>query len=144
MVRLATLEDIDEIKKIADKHTKEIGFVLRPSLEEHCKNGTLLVYEIDGMIAGFVNYHHRKDKINTIYEICVSDNFRHRGIGKLLIDKVPRPIRLKCPVDNESNKFYIYIGAKLIETVPGKKRDLNVYEIGDIYNNFLLFEPIIN
>ena len=36
MVRLATLEDIDSIKKIADKYTKEIGFVLRPALVEHC------------------------------------------------------------------------------------------------------------
>lgn len=48
MVRLATLQDIDDVKKIADKHTKEIGFVLRPALEEHCKKKTLLVAEIDG------------------------------------------------------------------------------------------------
>ena len=43
MVRLATLQDIDAIKKIADKHTKEIGFVLRPALLEHCNKKTLLV-----------------------------------------------------------------------------------------------------
>lgn len=113
MVRLATLDDIDSIKKIADKHTKEIGFVLRPALVEHCNKKTLLVYEIDGEIIGFCNYHHRRDDI-------------------------PKPIRLKCPVDNESNKFYIHIGARLIETVAGKKRDLNVYEIGDIYSIGLL------
>lgn len=32
----------------------------------------------------------------------------------------------------------IIIGARLIETVAGKKRDLNVYEIGDIYSIGLL------
>ena len=44
MVRLATLDDIDSVKKIADKHTKEIGFVLRPALLQHCakKNITYL------------------------------------------------------------------------------------------------------
>ena len=138
MVRLATLEDIDSIKKIADKYTKEIGFVLRPALVEHCNKKTLLVYEIDGEIMGFCNYHHRRDGINVIYEICVSDNYRNKGIAKQLIDNIPKPIRLKCPVDNESNKFYIHIGARLIETVAGKKRDLNVYEIGDIYSIGLL------
>ena len=36
-VRQATLEDIDAIKKIADKNSQQIGFVLRPALEENCK-----------------------------------------------------------------------------------------------------------
>ena len=138
MVRLATLQDIDAIKKIADKHTKEIGFVLRPALSEHCNKKTLLIYETDGEVVGFCNYHHRRDDINVIYEICVLDNYRNKGIAKQLIDNVPKPIRLKCPVDNESNKFYIHIGARLVETVSGKKRDLNVYEIGDIYSIGLL------
>lgn len=108
MVRKSTLEDIDAIKKICSKHSKEIGFVLRPVLEKSCKDGTLLVYESDGIIAGFCNYHRRKDGITTIYEICVSDDFRHKGIGKSLINEVPKPIRLKCPIDNKSNDFYIY------------------------------------
>ena len=138
MVRLATLDDIDSIKKIADKHTKEIGFVLRPALLKHCNEKTLLVYEIDGEVVGFCNYHRRRDSINVIYEICVSDNYRNKGIAKQLIDNVPKPIRLKCPVDNESNKFYVHIGARLVKTVAGKKRDLNVYEIGDIYSIGLL------
>mgnify|MGYP002623878671 CR=1 FL=1 len=133
MVRKATLQDIDAIKKIADKYIKEIGFVLKPALEESCKKGTLLVYECENIVVGFCNYHHRRDGINVIYEICVSDNFRHKGIAKELINNIPKPIRLKCPVDNESNNFYKHIGAKLVEIVPGKKRDLNVYEIGDIY-----------
>lgn len=132
MVRLATLDDIVAIKKIADKHTREIGFVLKPALEEHCRKETLLVSETDGEVSGFCNYHHRRDGVNVIYEICVSDNFRHRGIAKEMIDKIPRPIQLKCPVDNESNNFYVHIGAKLLETVSGKKRALNVYRIGDI------------
>lgn len=131
MVRLANLDDIDSIKKIADKHSKEIGFVLRPALEEHCKKNTLLVSIVENKVVGFCNYHHRKDGINTIYEICISEEYRKRGLAKELINFVKKPIRLKCPVDNESNKFYQYIGAKLVKTIPGKKRELNVYEIGD-------------
>lgn len=130
MVRLATLDDIDAIKNIADKHTREIRFVLRPALIEHCKKETLLVAVIDNSIVGFCNYHRRKDNINTIYEICVDDNHRNKGIARNLINEVPKPIQLKCPVDNESNIFYQKIGACMVDTLPGKKRDLNLYHIG--------------
>lgn len=130
MVRLATLDDIDAIKNIADKHTREIGFVLRPALIEHCRKGTLLVAVIDNSIIGFCNYHRRKDNISTIYEICVDDNYRNKGIARNLINEVPKPIQLKCSVDNESNIFYQKIGACMVDTLPGKKRNLNLYHIG--------------
>lgn len=129
-VRQATLEDIDAIKKIADKNSQQIGFVLRPALEENCKKGNLLVAEAIGEILGFCNYNTRKkDNTNVIYEVCVDYKYRGNGIGKKLIDNIERPILLKCPVDNESNNFYGTYGFTLIDVEDGKKRKLNVWEL---------------
>ena len=38
-------------------------------------------------------------------------------------------LQLKCPIDNESNKFYERIGFKKVGVVSGKKRELNVWRI---------------
>lgn len=125
----ATLEDIDGIKKIADKNANEIGFVLRPALEEHCKRGSLLVAKDKDIIIGFCNYNKRKDGVNIIYEICNDFKYRGNGIAKSMIEKLKKPIQLKCPIDNESNKFYEHYGFKLIDIEEGKKRKLNVWRL---------------
>lgn len=129
-VETATIEDIEQIKKIADKNTQEIGFVLRPALEENSKKGCLLVAKTkENEVVGFCNYNARKDGVNVIYEICTDYKYRGNGIGKSLISAVKKPIQLKCPEDNESNKFYEHYGFKLIDVENGKKRKLNVWRL---------------
>lgn len=129
-VKNAELEDISGIKLIADKYTSEIGFVLKPALEENCKKGTLIVAKKDKKILGFCNFNKRKaDGVNVIYEICVDERYRGNGIARAIINAMERPIRLKCPVDNESNNFYANIGFELVDVEDGKKRKLNVWEL---------------
>lgn len=125
----ATLEDIDGIKKIADKNANEIGFVLRPALEEHCKKGSLLVAKDKDKIIGFCNYNKRNDGVNIIYEICNDFKYRGNGIAKAMIEKLERPIQLKCPIDNESNNFYKHYGFNLVEIEDEKKRKLNIWRL---------------
>lgn len=125
----ATLEDIDGIKKIADKNANEIGFVLRPALEEHCKKGSLLVAKDKDKIIGFCNYNKRNDGVNIIYEICNDFKYRGNGIARAMIEKLKRPIQLKCPIDNESNNFYKHYGFDLVEIEDGKKRKLNIWRL---------------
>lgn len=125
----ANLEDIDGIKKIADKNANEIGFVLRPALEEHCKKGSLLVAKDKDKIIGFCNYNKRNDGVNIIYEICNDFKYRGNGIAKAMIEKIERPIQLKCPIDNESNNFYKHYGFNLVEIEDGKKRKLNIWRL---------------
>lgn len=125
-VKLATLDNIDHIKQVAKKYTKELGFILRPALEEAVKRGELLYHPLTG---AFCHYHRRRDGVSVIYEICTPTEARGQGLGKKMIDILPLPIELKCPVDNESNKFYEHIGFKLIGTEPGKKRQLNKWRL---------------
>jgi N-acetylglutamate synthase-like GNAT family acetyltransferase len=124
MVRLATLTDIDAIKEVAKHYVKELGFILRPALEEAVRREELL-YE--DKTNSFCHYHTRRDGVSVIYEICVPVEHRGGGIAKAMINMIPPPIQLKCPVDNESNKFYEHFGFKLLCVDPGEKRMLNVW-----------------
>jgi ribosomal protein S18 acetylase RimI-like enzyme len=126
MLRMARLNDIDDIKRVAAKHTRELGFILRPALQEAVRREELIYDEETG---AFCHYHTRRDGVSVIYEICTPVEARGKGIAKKMISWLPLPIRLKCPVDNESNKFYKHIGFTLAGTEPGKSRALNVWTL---------------
>lgn len=130
-IRYAKSKDIDAIKAIADSNSKSIGLVLRPALEEAAENKKLIVaVDENGTVLGFCNYNIRKkDDVLVIYEICVDTMYRKNGIAECMIKKLPKPIVAKCPVDNESNKFYKRVGFELIRVDEGKKRKLNVWEL---------------
>ncbi len=126
-VRLADIDDIDEIKKIADQYKKEIGFIVWPIFTNSAKAGELFVAFYQNQVAGFIRWHKRKDGWSTVYEICVDEKFRKLGIGNKLISRVPKPIRLKCPTDNQYNGFYRHLGFILTGQESGRKRALNVW-----------------
>lgn len=129
-VRTACFEDIAVIKKIADNNKKEIGFILRSIFEASVRSSELLVaYKEGDEIVGFLRWHRRRDGWNTIYEICVSADFRGEGIGKHLLSKIQKPIRLKCPEDNKANAFYKHLGFLLVSIENGKKRKLNIWTL---------------
>lgn len=127
IILLASSDDLDAVKKIADAHRKELGFVLRPALIDSIDKQELFVAKIDDEVVGFMHWHKRKDGWSTRYHLCVAKQARGQGIGKMLVDEVPKPNRGRCPIDNESNKFFKKIGAKFDGTEPGKKRRLNVW-----------------
>lgn len=123
-IRQATLADIDHIKQVAGRYKKELGFILRPALIEAVRRGELLYHPAS---SAFCHWHRRRDGVSVIYEICVPTESRGQGIGRRMVELLPRPIRLKCPVDNASNNFYRHLGFDLAATEPGKKRALNVW-----------------
>ena len=138
--RLATPDDLDTIKYIADRNKKTIGFVNRASLIEAISHECLYVAEdiVDDCVIGFANiWRRRRDDWLTLMEICVDVEYRRKGAGRALIARIrhhnlDRPVRLKCPVDNESNEFYRSLGFTIEhrEAAVGKKRALNVWVIG--------------
>lgn len=126
MVRLAKISDIDCIKDVAKGYVKELGFILRPALIEAVKREELL---FDPETRSFCHYHTRRDGVTVIYEICVPKEARGKGIAREMINMLPLPIQLKCPVDNESNEFYKHIGFVLLSVEPGRKRNLNIWRL---------------
>ncbi|NLE46404.1 MAG: GNAT family N-acetyltransferase [Chloroflexi bacterium] len=137
IVRKAVLDDLDTIKAIADAHRDELGFVIRRALQESIERGELSV-AIDGdRLAGFVEYRHRRDQQTTLYHIAVVEQWRQRGIGRLLVEAVRRDalangknvIRLKCPESLPANEFYTRLGWQKIAVESGKRRRLVVWEL---------------
>lgn len=130
-IRYAKHKDVDAIKAIADANSKAIGFVLRAVIEKAVDEKKLIVaVDENGTVMAFCNYNVRKkDGVLVIYEICVDATYRSNGIAKRMIKKLPKPIVAKCPIDNESNKFYKKLGFKLMKVDEGRKRKLNVWEL---------------
>lgn len=132
VIRWAVEGDLLGIKAIANQYKDELGYVMMPTLRKSLADKTLVVAEINQQIVGFVNYRARTRKTDpgqTIYEIAVHRDFRGQKIGAGLLAAVPRPVRLKCTVDNQrGNEFYEASGLVLAGTESGRKRPLNVWK----------------
>lgn len=136
MIRLAKEEDLPRIKQIANQNREFIGFVMNVALKESITKNSLLVYEKDEKVVGFVHFHKRLDGWNTLHELAVDKAYTNQGIGKELYLCVPLPMRLKTTVDNVyAQEFYEKNGMKKVRTEQGKKRELVVFEKG--------FSPIL-
>ena len=112
-----------------DSITKELGYVMYPALRRGIKNRELFVAEYGRRIVGFCNWHRRQDGWSVVYDIAVHKDCLQQGIGRGLLAGIPKPIRLKCPVDNMANGFYEHIGFSLKRLEKGRNRSLNVWEM---------------
>jgi GNAT superfamily N-acetyltransferase len=126
---LATTEHLEEIKALADANKKWLGFVNRTALKEAQAKGWLYVAvgKKTGKVLGFANVWKRRDGWTTVMEICIAEPYRGYGLGADLLHKLPKPLRLKCTVDNPANEFYKRVGCKLEGQDEGKKRALNIW-----------------
>jgi N-acetylglutamate synthase-like GNAT family acetyltransferase len=131
MVGLAKVEDLPRIKALADAHRQELGFVNRATLAAAINSDEILC-----CLQGFLHFHHRRDKISTLYHLCVSPEYRRQGVGRSLVtfwEEHSRTcgmetLRLKCPLDSEANGFYWRLGFTRVDIEPGKHRPLVVWE----------------
>lgn len=134
-VRQANLANLEAVKRLADAHRHELGFVLLPSLREQIEKGEMLVAIREDGLIGFVDYHRRKDRQLTLYHIAVAQENQRQGVGQALMDELVTVARdlgcsqiaLKCPTDLGANEFYEQYGFTLAETLNGRLRPLNVW-----------------
>lgn len=125
VITRAAPSDLSAIKRIADRHKTELGFVLRPVLEAAITRAELIVAKREEAVIGFCHYHRCRDGWTTIYEI-VSDRKRI-GVGRALLDSIIKPFRLKATIDNPANAFYKHMGGIMTGTHPGRKRALALW-----------------
>jgi ribosomal protein S18 acetylase RimI-like enzyme len=129
-VRWAVEADIPAIEKIARQFKSELGFVMRVKLKQQIEKRELYIAEYGREIVGFVNWHRCRDGVSTVYEIAVAKHRQGERIGAALLESVPKPIRLKCTVDNQkANDFYEDFGMTLLRVEEGRKRPLNIWYI---------------
>ncbi len=136
-VRQSTIEDIPALKAIADANRPTLGFLMRSAFAESVVARWVLVAERDSRLLGFVRYRHRRNEQTTIYELCVAQDYRGQGIGRLLIEALAQEaqergkshIQLKAVTGIAANGFYEHLGFALIGVETGKKRALNVWRL---------------
>lgn len=130
------MSDLPLLKELAAQNSDALGFVLRSALAEAIQDSRIVVAEIDSRLVGFQEYYHRKrDGQTTLYHKCVASNFRRRGVGRALVDAVVSEAKtdgrqfllLRCPEDLQSNDFHRSYGFRLVGTVQGRRRKLNVW-----------------
>lgn len=135
-IRLAVLDDIEAVTRLARANEKMLGYVSVAVLKAAAADNRLIVAEVGGVIIGFCNFRRLIRAVNgkqkgdvTIYEIAVAEQYQKRGIGKLLVTYFGNvTIHLKCTEDNPANEFYERIGFTFMGTEAGKKRALNVWK----------------
>ncbi len=148
-VRLAKRSELKAVKRLADEHRHELGFVKLAALEKAIQERRLLVAVSKNAgtltrlhactIVGFVHFRCCKDGHATIYEIAVAPDWRGKGVGRKLVEAVCTHarlhsctrLRLKCPVDLPANGFYQRLGFVRIgiETHDGNRRPLAIWEL---------------
>src|ERR1051326_5156238 len=84
--KVKDLTTIDQAKLMADKHRSELGFHSRQTFIDSTNKNELLVAKISGQVKGFVRFHHRRDRLTTLYEIATAPEARNLGIGRKLVD----------------------------------------------------------
>ena len=139
MIALAVARGDDQsaIKALADRHRKDIGFVLAPAIRASISEGALWVAKDGPEVVGFVRFHHRLDGVTKLYEVCVLENARGRGVGRLLIGAIreqallagQHAIVLKCPEDLPANEFYRQLGFEDAGLEQGKRRRLRIWRL---------------
>lgn len=137
-LRKGSIEDVDGVKLLLDKHRRELGFVMRPAVIESIHRGEIIVaLNIRQRIMGVVHYRHRKDGQTTLYSIVVDPKQTKKGLGRALLDALrseslilgQKNITLKCPEELPANGFYYACGFTLMTTEPGKHRTLKVWRL---------------
>lgn len=137
-IRYAKVEEIGEIKRLADRNRETLGFIMRPAFLESYEKYWLLVACCKDDIIGFVRFRHRRDHVTTLYEICVAKPYRGMGVGRKLIFSLDldariegsTKIQLKAPTHIDANGFYEHLGFSWTYSTlqNGKRRPLNVWE----------------
>lgn len=137
-VRMATIEDLEPIKALADSHKLELGFLVRGAIRRSIEHHEILIVDhLTSGVCGFVQYRHRQDEQTTLYNIVVTPAFRGRGLGRRLLNALiaeavqhqKECIQLKCPSDLPANSFYSHCEFGLVKTEEGKHRALNVWRL---------------
>jgi hypothetical protein len=129
-LRTATIEDQPLIKEIHKNEKEHLGSFNLYQVWDKFIRGERIPYTyvvVEGK--GFCRYGFSK-KYNhyVIHEVGVLPEYKRQGISRFILENVPRPLMLKCNVDNKiGNEFYKKVGMVLsgkTQTKNGVKQNI--------------------
>lgn len=121
-----------------------LGWVRKDSMRNAIAADMMnIALDTEGSALGFVIWSTPTRGVNkgwhVIHSLAVDVVYAGEGVGTALVQSVPRPIRLKCPLkvrvgkverENSANEFYAKVGFTLAGTDETKAgRLLNVWEL---------------
>ncbi len=136
MIEIITTPDdvlpyLEDVKALADNQKNELGFIPYSAYRESCFNGNLFVATIaeqqgKNRFAGYALLGGRFPT-KRIFQLAVFSHYRHRGVGKLLVDAVVESadkdhfwkIAIKVGKKLSANDFWGKLQFDLIDTVKG-------------------------
>jgi len=127
LIRPATLKDITYIEHLRRKNSEAIGFIPKVRYEMEIdgrRGGSILVYENNGDLVGFIYATHNQAGVTHIQQIAIQDDARRLERGTALVEAVVKPIdwlvSCRCAADLESADFWKSIGFNQLDTVAPK------------------------
>ena len=124
-------EYIEEIVKLGDANSKTLGFLPKVVFGEHASKGQILIAIEDGKLLGYLLYRVSRRGLAypkaVIMQLCVNQNYRGRGISRILIDALIEltketfsRIELSCRKDYSSNDIWPKLGFTFSRERPGR------------------------
>ena len=80
----AVAEDFDEIYALYGRNTDLLGPPFPAEIRLKIQEGEILIAVEDGNFLGFCNYH-QMGLHTTVYEICVNELARGKGVGRQMV-----------------------------------------------------------
>ena len=124
-----TSADITAVDGLMKRHSATIGFLPNVVLEDHLSNGCVLGAKTeDGQLIGYLLYSAYPDRFR-IVQLCISEEFRGRGIAKELIETLKtsatsqKVIRLSCRNDFPAHSMWPKLGFVPVSERHGRSRE---------------------
>lgn len=131
--RVAT-DDIAAACRVVAGHKREVGYVMRATIETAARRGELYVSPCG---SGIAVVWRRRDATTTLHTLAVDAPMRGQGIASALLARIVVDSRAaghtaivaRCPAELLANDWYRRRGFAHIGTDPGKARPLNVWRL---------------
>jgi predicted nucleic acid-binding protein len=108
---------LEQVISLGDKYKKALGFFPHGAFIEQAIRKKVIVALIENKVAGYALFNiNQKASLVYIVHLCIDTNFRKKGIGKALIDKISKitqtlsGIRVHCRRDFEASSFWPKVG----------------------------------
>ena len=131
--RVAT-DDVAAACRVVAGHKRDVGYVMRATIETAARRGELYVSPCG---SGIAVVWRRRDLSTTLHTLAVDAPMRGQGVASALLVRVVADSRAnghtaivaRCPAELLANDWYLHRGFAHIGTDPGKARPLNVWRL---------------
>ena len=127
-----TVEKLDSVDALMKTNSSTLGFLPRAALEHYfAKEGVLGITCGKDELVGYLLFAINSERVR-IAQLCVSDEFRGKGLAKILIDTLvdltttQTEITLRCRRDYKAHHMWPKFGFIPIGERPGRAREGSV------------------